>query len=78
METSRILPLNPLRRSLLREGRLLERRQLLNLLKKLCILHIKRIIMQKILLEEEVANKEEEEGILKVGRETVPRRKVLS
>ena len=54
-------------RSLLRERRLLGRRQLLGLLKKLCVLHIERRIMHKILVEEEVAEEEEEQGILEAG-----------
>jgi len=67
VETSRRLPLIPLRRSSLRERRLLGRRQLLSPLKRLCVLHIKRRIMHKILLEEEVAEEVEEEGILEIG-----------
>ncbi|MCY6488096.1 hypothetical protein, partial [Actinobacillus pleuropneumoniae] len=66
-ETSRRLPLPPLRRSLLRERRFLGRRQLLSLLKKLCVLNIKRRIILKILLEEEVAEEVKEEEILEAG-----------
>ena len=44
----------------MRERKLLGRRQLLSLLKKLCVLHIERRIMIKILLEEEVVEEEEE------------------
>jgi len=64
VETSRRLSLTPLRRCLLRERRVLGRRQLLSLLKELRVLDIKRRIKQKILPEEEVAEEEEEEGIL--------------
>jgi len=62
---------------LLRERRLLGRRQLLILLKNLCVLHIVRSIMLKILLEEEVAEEEEEEEKnLEAGGQTFLRRKV--
>eukprot|EP00253_Pinus_taeda_P026355 PITA_26355 len=49
-----------------REKSLLERRQPLNLLKRLCALLIKKSILLKILQEEEVV-KEEEEDISEVG-----------
>lgn len=39
--------------------KLLGRRQLLNLLNKLCVFHIERIIMLKMLLEEAVVKEEE-------------------
>lgn len=65
--TLRRLPLNPLRRSLLKERRIFKIIKLLSLPKKLCVLHKKRIIMHNILLEEEVAEEEEEGRILELG-----------
>jgi len=50
-----------------KERKLLGRRQLLSLLKRLCVLHIERRILLKILLEEEVVEEEEEEEISEVG-----------
>ena len=51
---------------MLKERKLLERRQPLSLLKRLCALLIKKSILLKILQEEEV-DKEEEEDISEVG-----------
>ena len=45
----------------MKEIKLLERRQPLNLLKRLCALLIKKIIMLKILPGEEVVEEEEED-----------------
>lgn len=53
----------PLRRSLQKERRILERRQPLGLLKKLYIFDIERIIMFNILLDGEVAEEYKEEKI---------------
>ena len=61
---------------MLKERRILGRRKLLSLLIKLYALYKTRIIMHRILLEEEVAE-EVEEGInLEAGGQTFPRRKV--
>lgn len=51
-----------------------KKRQFLNLLKKLCSLHRKRRIGNKIILEEEVAEEDVERRIVEVGG-TLPRRK---
>jgi len=63
-------------KSLLKERKLLERRQPLNLLKRLCALLIKKRILLKILPKEEVV-KEEEEDISEAGwgEQTLSKRK---
>ena len=61
---------------MLKERRIFRRRQVLSLLMKLRALHIKRRIMHGILLEEEVAEEEDEGRILEVGGQTLPKRMV--
>ena len=58
---------------MLKERRILGRRQLLSLLKKLCALHKNKRITHKILLEEE----EEEGGILEAGGADIYKEKGL-
>lgn len=68
--------MNPLRRSFLKERRILGRRHLLGLMKKLCSFHKNRRIMHKIILEEDVAEEKEDIIILETGGKKFPRRKI--
>ena len=53
------------------------RRQLLSLIKKLCVLHIERRIMLKILQEEEVVEEAEEEEISEARGADTLKEKIL-